>query len=365
MDLPVHLVGSVPLGSAEDVFAAVSATLGGLVDSVPDGETGDRSGWVGFQIPRFAAHPQLELCVSNRRGERAEDVDDAVRGTGKDYERPRFRVRRDVALGAVLFTDLGYAEAARGSYACFREQKERGVLGEHVRFQVSLPTPLAPLTMFVEPDDVPALLVPYREAMLAELDEILRAVPHDQVAIQWDVAPEIAQLEGAWPSHHTDPVLGITDELLRLGRAVPVDVPVGFHLCYGDFGGRHFVEPRDLALTTDLANRLAGGLDHLEWVHVPVPVDRDDEAYFAPLADLRLPETTRFYLGLLHDSDGLPGALRRIHAARPYRSGFGIATECGFGRRSPDSIDALLRLHREVSETAGASAHAVALHEHP
>jgi hypothetical protein len=350
MALPVHLVGSVPLDSAQDVFSAVSATLGDRIQRLPDGETGERSGWVGSQIPRFAQHPQLEFCTSTRPGRRAEDVDDAVRATGKDYERPRFRLTGDVE--SVRFGALGYAAAVRESYAIFRDQKERGVVAAHIRFQVSLPTPQAPLIMFIEPDDIPRLHAPYRAAMLEELDEILRQVPHDQLAIQWDVAPEIAQLEGAWPVHHDDPAREITDELLDLGRAVPGDVPVGFHLCYGDFGGKHFTDPRDLGLLTGLANKLADGLDHLDWVHMPVPADRDDEKYFAPLANLHLREETQFFLGLVHDSDGVPGALRRIGAAREYLSGFGIATECGFGRRSRDSIGALLRLHREVSETA-------------
>ena len=38
----------------------------------------------------------------------------------------------------------------------------------------------------------------------------------------------------------------------------------------------------------------------IDWVHMPVPVERDDDAYYAPLAQLRLPATTRLYLGLIH-----------------------------------------------------------------
>lgn len=352
MSLPVHLVGSVPLDSAQDVFATVSAELGDLVARLPDGETGERSGWVGFQIPRFRAHPALELRGSTVPGQRAEDVDAAARAEGERYERPRFGLVPGAAERAVSFDRPGYAAAALASYAVFRDARERGVVPARARFQVCLPTPQAPLVMFIDPEDIPTLIEPYRRAMLDDLDEILGSIPHDQLALQWDVAPEIAQLEGVWSSHYEDPTREITDELVQIGRHVPADVPVGFHMCYGDFGGKHFTEPEDLGLLTDLTNRVVDGLGRLDWVHMPVPVDRDDAAYFAPLDHLSVPDDTQLYLGVLHDSDGVPGALRRIGAARNHAPEFGIATECGFGRRNKDSIDALLRLHREVSEKA-------------
>jgi hypothetical protein len=43
----VHLVGSVPLGDAEDVFRAATSILGGRLRRIPDGETGERSNWIG------------------------------------------------------------------------------------------------------------------------------------------------------------------------------------------------------------------------------------------------------------------------------------------------------------------------------
>jgi bacterioferritin-associated ferredoxin len=86
-------------------------------------------------------------------------------------------------------------------------------------------------------------------------------------------------------------------------------------------------------------------------VHLPVPRDRDDEAYFAPLAGLELDAGTRLHLGLLHLADGQEGAARRRAAAtaqltRP----FGVGTECGFGRQKPEDVRALLELHRSVAD---------------
>ncbi len=80
-----------------------------------------------------------------------------------------------------------------------------------------------------------------------------------------------------------------------------------------------------------------------------MPRDRDDEGYFEPLADLELAPETDFYLGLVHATDGVDGAHRRIGAAGAFVQEFGVATECGLGRRPSDTVPGLLALHRDVS----------------
>ena len=56
----VHLVGSVPLGSAEEVFRRVAEVLGDRLRRIPDGETGPRSDWIGWQYPVFSSQPQFQ-----------------------------------------------------------------------------------------------------------------------------------------------------------------------------------------------------------------------------------------------------------------------------------------------------------------
>ena len=56
----VHLVGSVPLNNAEEVFRAASSTLGDRLRRVPDGETGVRTNWIGWQLNYLAQNPHLE-----------------------------------------------------------------------------------------------------------------------------------------------------------------------------------------------------------------------------------------------------------------------------------------------------------------
>ena len=43
------LVGSLPANSAEAAFRAGAELFGDLVFALPDGETGPRQGWVGYE----------------------------------------------------------------------------------------------------------------------------------------------------------------------------------------------------------------------------------------------------------------------------------------------------------------------------
>ena len=70
-----------------------------------------------------------------------------------------------------------------------------------------------------------------------------------------------------------------------------------------------------------------------------------------PLQDLRLRPGTEFYLGLVHMTDGVDGTLARIAAAQAFVADFGVATECGFGRRDPATIPCLLEVHSRVADT--------------
>jgi hypothetical protein len=84
---------------------------------------------------------------------------------------------------------------------------------------------------------------------------------------------------------------------------------------------------------------------------MPVPQDRTDEPYFAPLQNLTLPSATRLNLGLVHEADGLEGARERMRTADKFAADYGISTECGLGRRPPEAIPDILRLHLEIARS--------------
>jgi hypothetical protein len=102
----------------------------------------------------------------------------------------------------------------------------------------------------------------------------------------------------------------------------------------------------------EFANRLAQRIARpVQLVHMPVPRNRSDDAYFAPLKRLKLRPETELCLGLVHHTDGVEGTRRRLETAKRHAKDFSIATECGFGRRDPATIPELLRIHAVVTDT--------------
>lgn len=336
---PVHLNGSLTLNSERDVFRLVSDTVGPAIARIPDGETGDRGQWIGWQAAHLFANPALEPANAGALGD-----------VGKYQKRSKLVLKPGRSIGELAFDNLGYAEEAARSYAIFVEMREKGEIPAGKRFQVSLPTPLAVLTAFFESEAQEEIEPVLEAGFIAELNHILADIPHEDLAIQWDVAVEFGIMEANFPTFLTDKKNAIIARLVRLGQAVPADVELGYHLCYGNLGLKHFVEPKDTALLVEIANAILDGVGRpVEWIHMPVPVERDDDAYFAPLANLKRPETTQYFLGLIHLQDGAEGANRRIAAASRYLDDFGIGSECGLSNRTPDYTEQTLALYREVS----------------
>ncbi len=99
-----------------------------------------------------------------------------------------------------------------------------------------------------------------------------------------------------------------------------------------------------------MANGLRQALRRrIDFLHMPVPKDRADAGYFAPLAGLRSFDDSTLYLGLIHHDDR-EGDRRRIEAARPFAARFGVAAECGWGRTDPARVQGLLDSHRAAAE---------------
>ncbi len=330
-----HLVGSVPLADAAEVFRAVGGALGDRLRRIPDGETGPRADWIVWQYPVLSSRTQFEVAPPTPHSYRA---------------LPRLRLRDGEDGGDLAFDQLGYAEAALSSYRTFSVLKRDGELPRGCRFQVSLPTPLAPISAFVALEDQAAVERAYEAAMVVELDRILAHVPHDQLALQWDTNFEFGMLEGDVPVWFPDVKGGILERLIRISRLVPPDVELGFHFCSGHDEAKPRHAPADLGRMVDIANALAASLDRpLSWVHMPVPQERADEAFFSPLRDLRLQAGTELYLGVLHPDEPEADVRRRIDAAHHAVGDFGVATPCGWGRYPPRQVPALLDAHAALS----------------
>lgn len=355
----VLTVGSVPAETAEEVFRLLGPGLGECLGSMSDGEPGYRNKWIVFNAPYvFEPNPALEAVNKPRP-----NPEKSIHRKLEDWvptsweEMWRFRVRD--GFDSVKFDDLRYAGFARESYAVFRKLRDEGVIPAHVRFQVSLPFPEDFTRWCTGTDrDFSIMTRGIENALVDEIGRLVEAVPPEDLVVQWDVCWEVFACDAndylgreplAWRASG-DPFERFKHYISRLSPHVPEAAGLGMHLCYGDLEHTHLIEPRDLAIAVRMANLAVQNAGRrFDFVHMPVPRNRTDDAYFEPLSDLRIGDT-KLYIGLVHLTDGTPGTLRRLETfRRHYRGDAGVATECGWGRRKPETLPALLQVHREVA----------------
>ena len=232
----------------------------------------------------------------------------------------------------------------------FKQLRDDGVIPADVRFQVCLPTPMASGYMYVSPSCIDDYLLTYEKALLKALKSIVDAIPYRDLSIQWDICQEVLIFEDYFPYRPDDYKLKIFDQMTRLGAQVPPGVELGYHLCYGTPRDEHLVMPKDSAILVEIATGLASQSQRqLDFLHMPVPRDRVDGAYYAPLAALQLAAETELYLGLIHHQDH-SGDSQRIAAAQKVVPSFGIASDCGWGRTDPERVPGLIESHRLAAD---------------
>jgi hypothetical protein len=341
----VHFVGSIPLPDAETTFRTLATAAGPYLKRLPDGETGIRKTWIRFLQQVLADNPAIEV---------AHDVPPFkfTQWDGKLIrEIPRLRLKPGAVPDPASF-ETNYADMAIASWRLFERLQREGAIPAGVKFQVSLPTPVAPIYNNMVPSDRPKLLPALTEHLLDEAAKIAAAVPADRWTLQWDVCQEVLAWEGYYEPGPVDFRTETIDVLARTGNAVPDAVELGYHLCYGSPLDEHCVQPKDTGIMVEIANRTSAGITRpIQFFHMPVPKDRADDAYFAPLANLRLDPQTELYLGLVHHDD-MAGDAARLAAARRHARIAGVATECGMARGDPARLPALLAAHVRAAQTA-------------
>jgi hypothetical protein len=110
------------------------------------------------------------------------------------------------------------------------------------------------------------------------------------------------------------------------------------------------VQPKDTGLMVEMVNAIAARVTRpIQFFHLPVPKGRTDDAYYLPLAGLKLRPGTELYLGLVHHNDAA-GNAARLTAARRHARVDGVATECGMARGDPARLPELLAAHVKTAE---------------
>jgi hypothetical protein len=341
--LRAHLVGSIPLHDAESVFRLLSRELGPHLARMPDGETGIRRSWIRFLQAALAAHPAIEVATDLPPFRFVQWDGKLVR------EIPRLRLRKLAESIRPDAFETGYAEMAIASFRILESLQAAGLVPAEVKFQICLPTPTAPTYNNMAPTDRPPVLAALTRHFAAEVAKIAAALPHDRIAIQWDVCQEVLAWEGYYepgPVDFRTETLGV---LTDVGATVPEPIELGYHLCYGSPLDEHLVQPKDTRVMVEIINAVAARVPRsVQYFHLPVPKTRGDEAYFAPLEELALGDRTELYLGLIHHADAA-GDAARLAAARRYTRVDGVGTECGMGRGDPARLQGLLAAHAALA----------------
>ena len=337
----VHFVGSLPLPDSETVFRALSKAVGPYLIRLPDGETGIRKSWIRFLQDVLAGNSAIEF---------AKDIPPFkfVQWDGKLVrEIPRLRVKPGAAIDPTTF-ETGYADMAIESWQVFERLQKAGEIPAGVKFQISIPTPVAPTYNNMVPSDRQKLLPPLTQHLLGEVTKIAKALPNDRIAIQWDVCQEVLAWEGYYDPGPVDFRTETIGVLTRIGDGVPAGIELGYHLCYGSPADEHMVLPKDMGIMVEMTNAIVAGVQRpIQFVHMPVVKARTDDAYFVPLKNLKLRPETELYLGLIHHNDA-SGDAARLATARRYARVDGVGTECGMARGDPARLVALLAAHRQA-----------------
>ena len=123
VDSELLLVGSLPAGSAEAALRAGAGFFGDLVFALPDGETGPRAAWVGYERERLV-RPNPDVVV----------VQETESPTGiprHAYETPVFGIRPGAR--ELHWDTWPRIDDAIAGYQVFRALRAEGLIpGHHV-----------------------------------------------------------------------------------------------------------------------------------------------------------------------------------------------------------------------------------------
>jgi hypothetical protein len=325
------MVGSARAETAEQALTQLAETVGSQVSFLPDGETGERRNFIMHLARRlYLTHPDMEIVS---RPAPQDGLSDVITAAGSFNDIWSFKVRD--GIDAVKFGQpgwrLGYAEPAAASYFVFKTLREKGLIPPGVRFQVTLPAAGYGCYVFVpDPGDWPKVVPGYEAALRAEIAKIADLIPNQDLVIQFD---QIAMFSDAVAGSGRDSHLAAMSKdryrsaIANVGSAVPEDVLLGYHLCYGGFEGWPTRTP-PLTAVVAAANLVAEAAGRrIDYIHLPL-LAKQDEDYFKALSALKI-GAAKLYLGVIHGMDDAGDFRFRIEQARKYAPDFGIAAPCG------------------------------------
>jgi hypothetical protein len=334
-----HLVGSLPGRDPGAAMARALDLVGPHLRSLPDGETGERRNWIVSIVEGLRDHPDLKARKA---------------GDWSDYDRtPQLRVRRGRPLyGASL--DFGHRAAVADSWPRFQEATEAAGRPD-LTFQEGVPGDFDLAMFTLGPLGAVRHRRAFTEATLAEIRDV-RALTGPTTLFQIEVPVELVLLAKAPAAARPVLARALARNVTRLASAAPEGTRFAVHLCLGDMNNKAFGTMGDARPLVLLANSILAGWPAgrpLEVLHAPLAAAdqpaQTDPAFYAPLADLKLPAALRFAAGFAHEAQDI-GAQREILARVEGLLGrtVDVSAACGLGRRSDEAGIAVLERHAEL-----------------
>ena len=117
----VHIIGSVPMANATEVFTRLSAAVGPYLRYLPDGETGPRLDWLPWLAPIFTDQGSFELSPEEFR----------VHPGATPFR--RYQLKAGVDPKTVRFTKMPHSGFALESWREFKRLKDAGVIPKEVQ----------------------------------------------------------------------------------------------------------------------------------------------------------------------------------------------------------------------------------------
>lgn len=348
------LIGSMPYENEEAAMTRALDALGPYLFSLPDGEIGEitevytkgkRSAWVLTVINQCAA--------DTANFETIKQITRNQEGFPVDYKHLEKLKPKRSPSELHLYLDLGYYTYFKSSYETFKKLRaERGL--SNLKFQVGIPTGLDITYIMMQPLDAFRYAAAFNRRIAHEVRQIVSEAV-DDVIFQVEVPGELA-LAYMLPS----PAMGIAIRSIRnLVKMLPVSAKIGIHLCLGDLNNEALIRASTMEKMVDFSNRLleTWPQDHPPlYVHYPLAEaadpPRQDAAFYAPFKRVKLPPSTLFVAGLIHEKLSLEENRRLLKVLEDIRGEkVGVACSCGMGRRDAATADVLLERTKEVALT--------------
>lgn len=331
----VHFVGSIPADDADQAMRFAMERAAPHLRSITDGETGERYNWVANIVDGFREHPDFKLVQQ---------------GQWSSYkDAPRLKVRRGHRLDPSRL-EFGHDTAALAALPRFRELRaERGL--ENLSFQVGIPGDLDMALFTFGPHGAFRYRGVFREVLGREMRRI-HATGGNDILFQVEIPAELVFLCRTPSPLRPAMAAFLANGITRLISEAPPDARFGVHLCLGDLNHKGLGKLKNaepfVILGNALIKRWPAGRK-LDYLHAPFTSGTETTPtapeFYAPLADLNLPEGTRFIAGLVQETSSigdLQGALQLTERALGRE--VDLAAPCGLGRRTFDQATANTKL---------------------